>query len=223
MAAASAAAKRPTPDGLKVRPPIVELRSAAWFGDLRRTLQLPRPHLPLYRHIVPRSPALLRDHVLASACVQTAIAQASARGKFSAAAIETHARDMLESMGHTLAVNTLRFTAYVMHKAIVQIYEQVSQWCGCCGCCGYCVRQHPLIMGHWQVCSDSATMQQILGLIPKCPVLLLPTHRSYMDFIIISYLFFFSGVPVPAIAAGQDFMNMGPATSLLRGWWVKKK
>lgn len=41
-----------------------------------------------------------------------------------------------------------------------------------------------------------------------------------MDFIIISYLFFLSGVPVPAIAAGQDFMNMGIATGLLRGWSV---
>ena len=40
-----------------------------------------------------------------------------------------------------------------------------------------------------------------------------------MDFIIISYLFFLVGVPLPAIAAGEDFTHMGPATYLLRGWY----
>ena len=66
------------------------------------------------------------------------------------------------------------------------------------------------------------------------PVLLLPTHRSYMDFIIISYMFFFKNVPLPAIAgavssqrciasraaAGDDFLNMAVVSDLLRGWCV---
>ena len=30
------------------------------------------------------------------------------------------------------------------------------------------------------------------------------------------YIFFFGNVPVPAIAAGQDFLGMGPLTNLLR-------
>ena len=36
------------------------------------------------------------------------------------------AGDMLEQMGHAMATNVLRFTAYVVHKALIQIYEQVS-------------------------------------------------------------------------------------------------
>ena len=35
------------------------------------------------------------------------------------------------------------------------------------------------------------------------PVLFLPTHRSYADFILVSFLCFISGVPLPVIAAGM--------------------
>lgn len=47
-------------------------------------------------------------------------------------------------------------------------------------------------------------------------MLILPNHRSYMDFLIVSYIFFFADVPVPAIAAGADFLSLGPVTWLLR-------
>lgn len=35
------------------------------------------------------------------------------------------------------------------------------------------------------------------------PVLLLPTHRSYADFLLISYLCFTLDIPLPVIAAGM--------------------
>jgi len=34
------------------------------------------------------------------------------------------------------------------------------------------------------------------------PVILMPSHRSYMDFLIISYLMFTYDLPIPVIAAG---------------------
>ena len=49
------------------------------------------------------------------------------------------------------------------------------------------------------------------------PMLLLPTHRSYIDFIMLSYVTFALNLPIPYIAAAEDFMNLGPATQLLRG------
>jgi glycerone phosphate O-acyltransferase len=67
-----------------------------------------------------------------------------------------------------------------------------------------------------QVRVDPADLEAVKQAVKRGPVLILPNHRSYMDFLIVSYIFFFAGVPVPAIAAGQDFLSMGPITALLR-------
>jgi hypothetical protein len=37
---------------------------------------------------------------------------------------------------------------------------------------------------------------------------LIPSHRSYIDFLIVSYIFYSFQLPVPHIAAGDDFLNM---------------
>lgn len=36
----------------------------------------------------------------------------------------------------------------------------------------------------------------------KGPIIIIPTHRSYIDFLVISYLCFHAGLPMPYIAAG---------------------
>ena len=48
------------------------------------------------------------------------------------------------------------------------------------------------------------------------PVVLLPTHRSYADFLIVSYLTFHYRLPFPTIAAGMDFIHMAYIGSLFR-------
>jgi glycerol-3-phosphate O-acyltransferase len=37
---------------------------------------------------------------------------------------------------------------------------------------------------------------------------LLPSHRSYIDFLIVSYILYSFNLPVPHIAAGDDFLNV---------------
>lgn len=44
--------------------------------------------------------------------------------------------------------------------------------------------------------------------IKKSPVVLIPTHRSYLDFLILSYVFFAYNLPMPRIAAGEDFLSV---------------
>ena len=41
-------------------------------------------------------------------------------------------------------------------------------------------------------------------------------YRSYVDFIILSYIMFAYNLPLPHIAAGEDFMGMGSMTEVLR-------
>ncbi|XP_031637359.1 dihydroxyacetone phosphate acyltransferase [Contarinia nasturtii] len=50
----------------------------------------------------------------------------------------------------------------------------------------------------------------------RCPVLYLPTHRSYLDFILMSYICFAHDLEIPAIAAGMDFHGMVGMGSMLR-------
>jgi len=50
----------------------------------------------------------------------------------------------------------------------------------------------------------------------KHPVVLVPTHRSYVDFLMLSFLFFAFNLPVPFIAATTDFLEMKGISGLLR-------
>jgi glycerol-3-phosphate O-acyltransferase len=50
----------------------------------------------------------------------------------------------------------------------------------------------------------------------KTPILFLPTHRSYIDFLVISYILFSYGLEVPYIAAREDFLKMFLINHILR-------
>ena len=46
-------------------------------------------------------------------------------------------------------------------------------------------------------------MFQLRHLIHEYPVLLMPTHRSYFDFLLVSYVFYDKDLPLPVIAAAM--------------------
>ena len=46
-------------------------------------------------------------------------------------------------------------------------------------------------------------MFQLRKLIHEYPVLVLPTHRSYMDFLLVSYIFYHYDLPLPVIATAM--------------------
>ena len=48
------------------------------------------------------------------------------------------------------------------------------------------------------------------------PILLLPSHRSYLDFLLISYIFFAYDLKCPFIAAGEEFAKMSLINHVLR-------
>jgi len=58
------------------------------------------------------------------------------------------------------------------------------------------------------------------------PVVIMPTHRSYIDFLIVSYVFFSFKIKLPYIAAGEDFLNIALINHLLRmtgAFFIKRK
>jgi glycerone phosphate O-acyltransferase len=51
----------------------------------------------------------------------------------------------------------------------------------------------------------------------KGPVILCPTHRSYVDFLVLSTVLYHYGLEVPLICAGEDFLSMSFIADILRG------
>lgn len=56
-----------------------------------------------------------------------------------------------------------------------------------------------------------ATIEQRKG-----PVIFAPTHRSYVDFLLVSSIVFYYNIQVPYICAGEDLMQMPGISNLLR-------
>ena len=58
------------------------------------------------------------------------------------------------------------------------------------------------------------------------PLVLIPTHRSYVDFLIVSYIFFAYRMKCPHIAAAEDFLAITIVHNLLRSsgaFFIKRK
>lgn len=57
-------------------------------------------------------------------------------------------------------------------------------------------------------------------------MILIPTHRSYVDFLIVSYLFYALKIQCPHIAAAEDFLKMAIVPHILRAggaFFLKRK
>ncbi|KAG7218909.1 hypothetical protein INR49_016133 [Caranx melampygus] len=59
-------------------------------------------------------------------------------------------------------------------------------------------------------------INQLQQAIQEHPVVLLPSHRSYMDFLLMSYILYTYDLALPVIAAGMDFMGMKFVGEMLR-------
>ncbi|KAI9007618.1 hypothetical protein DFJ74DRAFT_365533 [Hyaloraphidium curvatum] len=58
----------------------------------------------------------------------------------------------------------------------------------------------------------------------KLSLLFLPCHKSHIDYLVLSYLFYRLGISLPAIAAGDnlDIPIVGPILKKLGAWWIKR-
>ncbi|GAB0093731.1 dihydroxyacetone phosphate acyltransferase [Sergentomyia squamirostris] len=63
---------------------------------------------------------------------------------------------------------------------------------------------------------NEASIENVKKKIGTNPVLYLPSHRSYADFILMSYLCFTYDLEIPGIAAGMDFHGMVGMGNMLR-------
>uniref|UniRef100_A0A3B3Z892 Phospholipid/glycerol acyltransferase domain-containing protein n=1 Tax=Periophthalmus magnuspinnatus TaxID=409849 RepID=A0A3B3Z892_9GOBI len=104
--------------------------------------------------------------------------------------VKEDARLLLEEMSQNLQLGFIRLMGYTLSKVFKRLYTNIY------------VNMEGLNM-----------LQQA---IQESPVILMPTHRSYIDFLIISYVLFTYDIPVPVIAAGLPLAGMKLVGEILR-------
>lgn len=112
---------------------------------------------------------------------------------------------VLDEMCHLLAIQTtptrkLKWTGALFMKCITRIYSNIY------------VNTHLSPMAQLEMGPDPGLemfKSQFLKLSNKMPVVVLPTHRSYMDFLFITYVMFLNELPLPIVAAGDNFKALG--------------
>jgi glycerol-3-phosphate O-acyltransferase len=156
------------------------------------------------------------------------------------------ARVILQQMSHRLNMRSVRFLAFIFAKILNQVYEniyidrqgmdQIYQLYSLTP-----INSSPTnpssspitisstlfaILNTFSRSSSAPSMNSDANLLssplttkhyltsPR--IIYLPTHRSYMDFIILTYLCFEYNIPMPCIAAAQDFLGLGLVANLLR-------
>ncbi|XP_059144177.1 dihydroxyacetone phosphate acyltransferase-like [Physella acuta] len=145
---------------------------------------------PQFKLNKPRTPAQLKEHVMASDRVQYAIEQACLETKLPKSEITAEAAKILDEMAHNQRMGAIRSFAYALVKVFKSLYQRIY------------------------VNVDG--IQKVRGMVKEYPILLMPSHRSYMDFLLMSYVFYHYDLPLPVIAAAMDFLGMQFVGWLLR-------
>eukprot|EP00163_Fabomonas_tropica_P024587 TRINITY_DN423_c0_g1_i7.p1 TRINITY_DN423_c0_g1~~TRINITY_DN423_c0_g1_i7.p1 ORF type:complete len:388 (+),score=51.20 TRINITY_DN423_c0_g1_i7:1881-3044(+) len=101
------------------------------------------------------------------------------------------AQEILDVMSCQLRLPVVRAMAYFFKKVWRAIYGQV-------------------------LIDESGIVELRRALKRSGPVILMPSHRSYMDFLMLSYVMFTYDLPLPHIASGMDFLNMSIISWFLR-------
>lgn len=143
-------------------------------ADLRFALRTFSAHP--YRDAVCCPAAELNQAVLESQHLRYVAREIALETGLSVDEVKEDARSILEEMSQNLQLSFIRLMGYVLAKVFKRLFS------------GVFVNVEGL-----------NTLQQA---VQENPVILMPNHRSYVDFLAISYILFGHDIPVPLIAAG---------------------
>ncbi|XP_050509840.1 dihydroxyacetone phosphate acyltransferase [Diabrotica virgifera virgifera] len=128
--------------------------------------------------------------VLRSPKIQELLDQISRIDNIPKATLETQVRDILDEIGYDRNLKIVRWLGLVLTKICLKvlsgIYVNIDQ------------------------------VEKIKSRMGNCPVIFVPTHRSYGDFMMLSYANFNYDIEIPAITAGMDFHGMWGVGKVLR-------
>ena len=151
------------------------------LGPMLKSLRKFDP--PQYIYSKFTDPELVWKSALASHRVQHIIKQISDEEGKSLKQVTSEASKILEEMAHTDHMSVVRTLGFALITIAKRIYPG-----------GLFV--------------NVAAIDSLKESMTKYPAVFIPSHRSYMDFLIFSVICFCVDLPLPAIAAGMDFMGM---------------
>ncbi|XP_063044529.1 dihydroxyacetone phosphate acyltransferase-like isoform X2 [Engraulis encrasicolus] len=104
--------------------------------------------------------------------------------------IKEKAAEILREMAHNLQLCCIRFLAYTLSKVLKRVYHRIMV--------------------------NEEGMNRLREAMQEHPVILLPNHRCYADFLVLSYILFTYDLSIPVIAAGRALMGMRLMGEVLR-------
>lgn len=149
------------------------------------------PLIP-YPHELLLNPETLKAAVLNSDRIRELCVQMTASGEKVNAKTKKAIKYILQEIGLAYSLPTIRTLGICLNKIL-----------------------DGMISGVYVNQTSIKTLKQVLST-GKSPVIYLPSHRSYADFILMSYICFAHDIEIPAIAAGIDFHAMIGMGTLLR-------
>ncbi|CAF0927836.1 unnamed protein product [Rotaria sordida] len=195
---------------------------------------------PVHYKILPRNSEQIKSDVLNSLALKYTIETLNNETN-----TYEQAKTIIQEMSHRLNLRSARFLAFIFAKIFNQVYENIYIERNSIDYIYhlYCLKpinssttipSSPItisstlfaILNTFSRSSSSSSINSDRNLLPSplitkhyitSPrIIYLPTHRSYMDFIILTYLCFEYNIPLPCIAAAQDFLGLGLLSNLLR-------
>ncbi|KAG7508269.1 dihydroxyacetone phosphate acyltransferase-like [Solea senegalensis] len=157
-------------------------------SDLGHALRSFKP-LP-YLGAPPCSVAELNQAVLDSHFLRHVAREVAMETGSSVEEVREEACGILEEMSQNLQLGFIRLMGYALTKVLKRLFTSVF------------VNMEGL-----------STLQQAMQ---QTRVILMPNHRSYVDFLVISYIMFTYDLPVPVIAAGIPLAGMKLIGEILR-------
>lgn len=151
---------------------------------------------PLLPHMLPSESVYNRDEIIQSvlldAQVRAAIDTVAKTTGVEVKDIENNARAMINEMASKADLATVRWLGIFITKAMKRMF--------------------------WKIYVNETNLSNLKKetQISQIQYIYVPTHRSYLDFILLSYILFSYDMALPNIAAGMDFYNMKVIGELLR-------
>ncbi len=130
-----------------------------------------------------------RRHVLRAQEVRQAVDRLASRGDKSAATLKRRAKTLISEIAARYNVNAIRFLDAVMSWVFKRIYD------------GMVV--------------DADGLARVLEAARRGPVIFCPSHKSHVDYLVLSYVLWRYGVTPPHIAAGAN-LSFFPLGTLFR-------
>jgi len=140
----------------------------------------------------------LREEVVRSPKLQKVIHDMAGEGKQERRVLTARALDMLREMEAALDMNVIAAWDAGVHSVLSRIYTGVE--------------------------IDEEGLARLRAATKEGSLILLPSHKSHLDYIFIAHVFYRNHLPVPVVAAGDNlsFFPLGPAFRRAGAFFIRR-